>query len=126
MVRWPCVETKNKKSKRGSKGEGTLFRRGRMWHFKAPNGERFAIGKQVKSDAIAYKHKKLAELQDPSQPRPEGASRTMKSRKMNSPPWSGRRRELADKSAVDVLRLSHHERGSRENVGQSKNISRHY
>jgi hypothetical protein len=50
MLHWPRMDTK-KKAQRGSKGEGTLFKRGRMRHYKAPNGERFATDTQVKSEA---------------------------------------------------------------------------
>src|SRR5580700_11037059 len=49
---------------RGAKGEGSLYKRAdsRFWHYKAPNGERFATGTQVKSEAIDFKHRKLAQL----------------------------------------------------------------
>jgi integrase len=53
---------KQKPKKRGRKGEGTLFLRGRMWWYKAPDGERFPTGTAIESEAIDFKIRKLAEL----------------------------------------------------------------
>ncbi len=53
---------KQKPKQRGRKGEGTLFLRGRMWWYKAPDGERFPTGTTVESEAIDFKIRKLAEL----------------------------------------------------------------
>lgn len=55
---------KDQRNPRGAKGEGSLYKRAdsRFWHYKAPNGERFATGTQVKSEAIDFKHRKLAQL----------------------------------------------------------------
>ena len=51
-----------KKARRGAKGEGSLFQRGRMWWYKSPTGERFPTGTAVQSQAIDFKIRKLAEL----------------------------------------------------------------
>ena len=53
-----------------------LFLRGRMWWYKAPNGERFPTGTHVESDAIDFKLRKLAELRvgHPSVKPPRGAT----------------------------------------------------
>ncbi len=48
--------------RRGRKGEGTLFQRGRVWWFKAPNGERVSTGTAIESEAVDFKIRKLAEL----------------------------------------------------------------
>ncbi len=48
--------------RRGRKGEGMLFLRGRMWWYKAPNGERFPTNTHVESEAVDFKLRKLAEL----------------------------------------------------------------
>jgi integrase len=53
---------KHKVKQRGRKGEGTLYLRGRMWWFKAPNGERIATGTAIEAEAIDFKIRKLAEL----------------------------------------------------------------
>jgi hypothetical protein len=56
--------TRKEEKPRGAKGEGSFFKRkgSRFWHFKAPNGERFPTGTQVKSEAIDFKLRKLAEI----------------------------------------------------------------
>lgn len=47
---------------RGAKGEGCLFKRGRFYTYKAPDGARYATGTQIKSEAVDFKLRKLAEL----------------------------------------------------------------
>jgi integrase len=53
---------KRKIRERGRKGEGTLFLRGRIWWYKAPDGERVSTGTTIESEAIEFKIRKLAEL----------------------------------------------------------------
>ncbi|HTR35449.1 MAG TPA: site-specific integrase [Bryobacteraceae bacterium] len=53
---------KQKIRRRGRKGEGMLFLRGRVWWFKSPNGERESTGTSIESEAIEFKIRKLAEL----------------------------------------------------------------
>lgn len=54
--------TRKKIRRRGRKGEGTLFQRGRVWWFKAPNGERMSTETTIESEAIDFKLRQLAEL----------------------------------------------------------------
>ena len=51
-----------KRDKRGSRGDGSLYKRGRVWWFKAPNGQCFSSGTEVKAEAVDFKQSKLAEL----------------------------------------------------------------
>jgi hypothetical protein len=44
------------------KDEGMLFLRGRIWWYKAPNGERVSTGTTIESEAIEFKIRKPAEL----------------------------------------------------------------
>jgi integrase len=53
---------KRKIRQRGRKGEGMLFQRGRVWWYKFPTGERVSTGTAIESEAIDFKHRKLAEL----------------------------------------------------------------
>ena len=39
-----------------------LFQRGRVWWYKAPNGERVSTGTAIESEAVDFKIRKLAEL----------------------------------------------------------------
>ena len=50
------------KQKRGRKGEGSLFKRGRFWTFKAPDGTTHATQTAVQSEAIEFKNRLLANL----------------------------------------------------------------
>ena len=61
---------RKRKPHRASKGEGSLYQRGRMWWYKAPTGERCSTGTQDQSKAINFKIRKLAELRigQPSPP----------------------------------------------------------
>ena len=51
-----------KKANRTDKGQGSLFKRGRVWTFNAPNGKQYSTGQQTKSEAVQFKHKKIEEL----------------------------------------------------------------
>ncbi len=53
---------KQKVRRRGRKGEGMLFQRGRVWWYKSPTGERVSTGTTVESEAVDFKIRKLAEL----------------------------------------------------------------
>jgi integrase len=53
---------KRKIRERGRKGEGMLFLRGRIWWYKAPDGERVSTGTAIESEAVDFKIRKLAEL----------------------------------------------------------------
>src|ERR1700722_4149826 len=57
-----ATDEKKKKANRTDKGEGSLFKRGRVWTFKAPNGKQYSTGQQTKSEAVKFKHKKIEEL----------------------------------------------------------------
>lgn len=48
--------------RRGRKGEGMLFQRGRVWWYKAPDGQRVSTQTTIESEAIEFKIRKLAEL----------------------------------------------------------------
>jgi len=54
--------TKRKLRQRGRKGEGMLFQRGRIWWYKAPDGQRVSTGTTIESEAVDFKVRKLAEL----------------------------------------------------------------
>jgi integrase len=56
------TRAKGFKQHRGARGEGHLFKRGRLWWYKAPTGQRFSTGTQIKSEAVDFKLRKLAEL----------------------------------------------------------------
>ena len=53
---------RQRKAHRDAKGEGSLFLRGRLWWYKAPSGEQSSTGTAIKSEAIDFKVRKLAEL----------------------------------------------------------------
>jgi integrase len=56
------MPTQARKVNRGAKGDGCLYQRGRLWWFKAPNGERYPTGKSTKDEAVIFKQDKIAEL----------------------------------------------------------------
>jgi integrase len=55
---------RKRKFNRVSKGEGSLFLRGRVWWYKAPDGTSHSTKRRVKSEAVDWKQKFLAERSD--------------------------------------------------------------
>src|SRR5580693_7917485 len=62
------TEKNPKNGRRGAKGEGSLFKRGRFYTYKAPDGQRYPTGTQVKSEATDFKLRKLAEIRSGTHP----------------------------------------------------------
>jgi len=69
------TDEQKKKANRTDKGEGSLFKRGRVWTFKAPNGKQYSTGQQIKSEAVKFKHQKIDELRTGQ---PEASTRAKK------------------------------------------------
>ncbi len=54
-------QKRKKKVNRVSKGEGSLYLRGRVWWYKSPDGTSRSTGRKIKSEAVEWKQKFLAE-----------------------------------------------------------------
>jgi len=54
-------QKRKKKVNRVSKGEGSLYLRGRVWWYKAPDGACRSTERKIKSEAIEWKQKFVAE-----------------------------------------------------------------
>ena len=53
-------QKRKKKVNRVSKGEGSLYLRGRVWWYKAPDGACHSTERKIKSEAVEWKQKFLA------------------------------------------------------------------
>lgn len=55
MPSTPNDRTNTRKKKRHAKGEGSLYLRGKIWWYKAPDGTCHSTGKRIQSEAVDWK-----------------------------------------------------------------------